>query len=123
MSEQISDLKGKTLASIKVCGAKEIIFACACGANYKMYHRQDCCEEVVIEDICGNLDALIGSPILVAECRMDYQSEYDTYYDASKTWTFYELATVNGAVTIRWFGSSNGYYSEEVDFERVEVFE
>ena len=39
--------------------------------------------------------------------------------DDSFTWTFYRFATARGYVTIRWYGSSNGYYSEEVTFEEV----
>jgi hypothetical protein len=65
---------------------------------------------------------LIGTPILMAEeaegeTPNDYQFEYEP---DSYTWTFYKLATVRGYVTLRWLGQSNGYYSESVDFERVQ---
>jgi len=85
-----------------------------------MYHQQDCCEDVFIEDICGDLDDLIGSPLLQAEEVTNHDSGPLNEYDESYTWTFYKFATVNGSVTIRWYGSSNGYYSEYVDVRVVD---
>lgn len=119
---KINELEGKTLKSItgKV-GDDEIIFETEDGKKYRMYHPQDCCESVSVEDICGNLDNLIGTPILKAtEDESDQNPEgVKPEGQDSFTWTFYNFSTVKGDVTIRWYGESNGYYSESVDFEKI----
>lgn len=108
------DLEGKTLKSIAV-GDEEVTFECDDGKTY----RQDCCETVQVESIVGETADLIGAPILLAEeatsdeTPSGYKHEYEP---ESQTWTFYKLRTIKGSVDIRWFGSSNGYYSESVSF-------
>lgn len=82
--------------------------------KYELVHEQDCCESVLIEDIEGDLNDLIGSEILQSGEIISRMEENAKDYD-SCTWTFYKIATVKGYVTIRFFGESNGYYSEEVD--------
>jgi len=118
-----SALQGKTLTAVKVSrgtgGADEIVFACDDGTTFRMHHYQDCCESVDIEDICGDLDSLIGEPILLAEEAENSADPPANASDESHTWTFYKLANVHGYATIRWYGSSNGYYSESVSFEAV----
>lgn len=119
---KIEELVGKTLYSVDVVRNVEgeddkIIFNCMDGTAYKMYHEQDCCESVTIEDICGELDRLVGKPITKAEELVNSNGDRD--YDESSTWTFYNLATVRGYVTIRWYGESNGYYSESVNFMQI----
>jgi hypothetical protein len=84
------------------------------GSVAKWCHWQDCCECVSIEDVVGDWADLIGHPLLVAEERTDDGDDSD--YESS-TWTFYTFRSIGGSVDVRWFGSSNGYYSEDVSFE------
>lgn len=122
---QFSDLLGLTLAEIKTqpderFEIEKVEFIVDDGRSFVQYHSQECCENVRVEEIHGDLSDLIGTPILLAE-----ETEYDntpdpdgnTGCDESYTWTFYKLATVKGHVTIRWLGESNGYYSESVYFK------
>lgn len=116
----IEELLGKTLKSVSNPKSydDEILFETEDGDTYKMYHSQGCCESVVVEEIVGDLEDLVGHPILTAEERTNDDFEKDHTYE-SVTWTFYELRTIKGSVTIRWCGTSNGYYSEGVDFYKV----
>ena len=116
---EFTELIGKTLRAVKVEGDEQILFECDNGDVYKMHHVQDCCESVTIEDICGDLESLIGSPILLAEEASNTGDPANHQDHESHTWTFYKLATVHAYSTIRWHGRSNGYYSESVNFERV----
>lgn len=108
----LSLLKGHTLTSVAVSmGGEWIEFVRDDGVTVCMDHSQDCCECARIEDIVGDPDDLVGSPLLVAEeASRDAPQEYGT-----GTWTFYRFRTLKGSVDIRWLGTSNGYYSESVD--------
>jgi hypothetical protein len=133
-------LVGQTLRGVYHDKEKEaIFFLTEDGTSYVMMHNQDCCECVIVESIVGDLQDLVGTPILVAEERTTGERDGEKfgsvpdyiYIEAwrtkpgnyggsdSETWTFYTFRTIKGSVDIRWHGSSNGYYSESVDFECV----
>lgn len=115
-----ADLIGRTLARVEVSDDKyTITIGTTDGRLYRMWHRQDCCETVQVEDIAGDLSDVIGSPVLSAEVVESERGDPPPAYPDSWTWTFYKLATIKGSVTIRWLGESNGYYSESVDFDEV----
>lgn len=112
-------MQGKTITSVECNKTKdEIIFEFSDGTAAWMLHRNDCCEVVTLEEIIGDLDDLKGSPLLTAELRTsnnDDNPKDPKSYEGSHTWSFYEFATIKGSVTMRWYGESNGYYSETVD--------
>lgn len=117
---KISELIGKVISKIDK-SVDEITFTLENGDQYKMYHSQDCCESVTIEDINGDINDLLGYPITLAEesTSTENPTGITKEYQDSFTWTFYRLATIKGYVDIRWYGESNGYYSESVDFVKL----
>ena len=83
---------------------------------YRLTHYQDCCESVYLQDISGDMDDLLNEDILLAEVsRRDCSDDEGTLM-----YTFYRLQTMHGDVTLRWNGSSNGYYGVGVSFDYVE---
>ena len=116
----IEVLKGKVMTSV-VATDDTLTFTTVHGDKYEFYHDQDCCESVYIESIVGDLDDLVGNPLLlVEEVTSNENPEWFTpQYQDSFTWTFYKFATIKGYVDVRWYGESNGYYSESVNFRKV----
>lgn len=108
----IGDLVGKTFIKIEH-DSDTFNFIAANHSSYGLYHSQDCCESVVLEDVSGDVEDLVGTPILEA-----YESSNTDLGQCgdSATWTFYRFVTNKGSVVLRWCGQSNGYYSERVDF-------
>ena len=131
MNDVMLSFIGKTLVDVKASDT-DIKFEFSDGGIARMHHYQDCCETVTVEDVCGDWDDLLNSPLLQSEevsgdsdtVRPElFVSEIsktdDPYMDESSTWTFYRMATIKGSVVIRWLGTSNGYYSEAVCVESV----
>jgi hypothetical protein len=117
MEAEINDLVGKTMTNVEHIDYCELIFTTTEGERYRFYHDYECCESVTIDDIVGDLSDLAGEPILLAEEVSNNKSDTE---NGSCTWTFYKFATRKGYVDVRWYGTSNGYYSESVNFEKME---
>lgn len=100
--------------------------------GFRFYHNQDCCESVNIISIEGDLMALIGETILEATQDSD-SAEYNWPEGwlprpawvgsicESATRTVLTFRTKHGTVKIVWLGESNGYYSESVDMEEIDL--
>ena len=110
---KMADMVGKVFTSVRNENT-ELVFENAT-ERFVFFHQQDCCEHVSIEDVCGELQDLVGEPLLMAE-EVEGQTpvDFDEAEHESVTWTFYKFATRKGYVDVRWLGESNGYYSEGV---------
>lgn len=114
----LSELEGEVISS--VVGAEEgweTIITTESGKVIQIYHQQDCCEQVSIED--SEVDDIVGGYCHFAGFvdgetpAKDFHDDY--YYDNSQTWSFLKIETSKGSIWQRWLGESNGWYSESVD--------
>ena len=118
----VEDILGRTFSSVvqsSLDGEDRILFEAPTGERWHMVYHQDCCAKCNIEDVAGDLQDLVGAPIILAEESTNQDEPRASERGESFTWTFYKFATAKGYVTVRWYGSSNGYYSESATFERA----
>lgn len=115
MSEEnaLKSIEGATITQVEGAwsGSERVVFTLSDGRLVTFYHDQDCCESVDVEDVLGDVDNLIGSPLILAEEIV----RDDPKASESGTKTWYTFVTSKGSVVIRWYGASNGYYSESVN--------
>lgn len=116
MNKKLTDLVNLVPISVNVT-REEITINFECSASICFYHDQECCEDVWVEDVNGDWDDLLNTPLLVIEKRENENPPEDsTTYDCD-TWTFYTFRSIKGSVDVRWHGTSNGYYSTSVDWK------
>lgn len=116
----VRQMVGMTFSRVRISADKEMmLFEAPGGGDVVFLHYRDCCESVEITEHDGDLEWLVGAPITVAEVvSNEYEREPD--YGPDERWVFYRFATTKGEVTVRWHGSSNGYYCTDVDVEMAE---
>jgi len=125
MREGLKSMVGRTFVRVEgSVGDQEMLFVADNGEKFLFTHFQDCCESVDINDIVGDLQDLVGEPLLIAE-QVDGEvpADWEDQYYESYTFTFYKFATRKGYVDVRWLGESNGYYGEGVDLCHIKLSE
>lgn len=115
---EIKDLVGLTVKRIEYSENTEVLEIETDQGTFKMFHNQDCCEHVYLAEVTGgSLEDLVGQKIV--DANENISDEEDTGYEYLQ-WTFYDIKTELQTITLRWLGSSNGYYSVNVDLYRNE---
>lgn len=117
----VNILVGKTISSIRR-ESDSLLFECSDGDCFEFYHMQDCCESVSIHDIKPDIQSLVGQRLISVkeEILSDYPLDVPMpEWTDSFTWTIHTFETESNRVVVRWFGESNGYYSESVYMNRT----
>lgn len=118
----LKEIVGKTISRIEglEVESQSVDIYFTDNTKLEFSHWQDCCEHVALNDfeLTTSLDKIVGG--VINDAREDAG---ETGHDGweSFTWTFYNINTSKGCINMRWLGESNGYYSEGVDLELVEV--
>jgi hypothetical protein len=119
-------LTGLVLEKLVVSKNRDEIEIQASGRKFIMNHDQDCCENVMVESVQGNVSHALGEKIIDATMTSNKNDEPQSpnlpqaiYTNESWTWTYYTIRTQSETIVIRWYGASNGYYSESVDFSEI----
>lgn len=116
--DDFSELKGKTFSKVYqgIFEDNDALFFENDNEKYVLGHGDnECCEYVYLEDICGYLSDLENTEILFAEETSNQTGDQNI---GTETWTYYKLATIKGWVTLRFYGMSNGFYSEKVSLHK-----
>lgn len=114
-NKSFEEIKFKIISEIVVTkdsGDDSIVINFEDGSYIRMFHEQECCEAVWIEDIESNKDISDYKNAVVIDMYVTKRVNLND--EESSTFTFYNLNTSKGSINIRWNGESNGYYSEEV---------
>lgn len=118
-----TEFSGKTIQEIRGCKkhSDEVTIKFTDGSCLKFYHQQDCCETVLLEDFDATPEDLVNAKIISIEERISNSNENEikplNTWNESYTWSFYVIKTSKFTMTMRWYGESNGWYSEEVDID------
>lgn len=116
----LKKLIGKKIIKIEEGIGENLLTISTDNGSMNFYHYQDCCETVWLEDGLKDLEKMIGEIVLQADIIESHDDGALNQWDESYTWTYYKISTLHNDCTLRFYGTSNGYYSESVDIEWVE---
>ena len=115
MKHSIQELVGQICHSVDA-DDDGMTFRLFDGRVFWLGHYQECCEDVHLEEVIGDVDDLVCAPIIKAvELTNRGEQEGDLL------WTFYEVATIKGTVTIRFCANLYTDYGVDVGFELLKT--
>lgn len=109
--EKINKILGATITEVSV-NSDDKVLICTENGNILFFHSQDCCESVYLTSFEPDLKELVTDSIK----EVIFHLEHDEDGYTSETTTYITILTnSNKTFKMVWVGSSNGYYSEDVN--------
>ena len=119
--KSLNDLVGLTIKSVSGCHKGSDTFTIEFENGYSIvFHYPYTYSNVEIDDVNGDVQGMVGNELLGIECVTNVPVDPETAVEY-KQWTFYKFKTIDGYVDVKWYGSSNGYYSVSVNWEILDV--
>lgn len=113
-------LKGKIIEDVTYIEEESAIyFTTSKNKQYVLMHIDECCEDVDLVDIVGDLYSLVGNKIYLAEKISNSESKPLGRLQTTYTWTYFKLASRGGYVTLSYYGTSNGHYTEDAKLYKI----
>jgi len=98
-----------------------VVFFLSDGSILQIAYHHDCCASCSILDMdCEDSD-FINQKILSLEIVESEDPPPGDYTPDSYTWSFVKFSTTKGHFTMRWYGESNGYYSESPTIQAIDA--
>ena len=98
-------------------GSREVVIDTDQGTIW-LYHEQECCEQVELVDVTGDPEDIVGGVLVLFEKRthedMRLPKARKIKSKGSDPFTFYELRTTKGDVTLRWQKVTDTWYGTDV---------
>ena len=116
---EVNDIIGKRVLAVNGLkkGSEAVDFLLSDGSIFEMAYHQDCCASCDILDLdCEPADFIDQEILHAEEVSNEIDPEPEGRGDESHTWTFVKFTTPKGHFMVRWYGESNGYYSESPSF-------
>lgn len=120
---QVADIVGKRVLAVN--GLKKdseaVDFLLSDGSVFEMAYHPDCYASCYILELDCAPEDFVDQVVLSAEVVSNAENPPPPgeYAPDSYTWTFVKFSTSKGHFTVRWYGESNGYYSETPSFTRL----
>ena len=121
----VSDIVGKRVLAVNGLrkGSEAVDFLLSDGSVFEMAYHPDCYASCYILELDCAPEDFVDQVVLSAEVVSNSGAESPPppgeYAPDSYTWTFVKFSTSKGHFTVRWYGESNGYYSETPSFTRL----